>query len=99
MNIEPPKSDMVHLGPNLTPSAEYQIGSRGAELRNPRFMSNSISLFCFQGFFDRATARTTEPTSMVDGSNDVFSRKEVPFGGHVTQNVGVAAKKTLNLGP
>ena len=34
-------------------------------------------------FFDRATDRTAEPILMVDGSNDVFSRKEVPFGGHV----------------
>jgi amino acid permease len=69
-----------------------RIGSRGAELRNPHFMSILvffffiylfIYLFFFSPFIDRATARTAEPILMVDGSNDVFSRKEVPFGGHV----------------
>ena len=37
----------------------------------------------FLNFIVQPTAQTTEPISMVDGSNDVFSRKEVPFGGHV----------------
>jgi hypothetical protein len=61
-----------------------RIGSRGAELRNPHFMSILVFFFFFLlAFFDRATARTAEPILMVDGSNDVFSRKEVPFGGHV----------------
>ena len=32
---------------------------------------------------DRATARTPKPMLMVDGSNDVFRPKDVPFGGVV----------------
>ena len=47
-----------------------------------RFFS-FLFYFFFPGFFDRATAQTAEPILMVDGSNDVFSCKEVPFVGHV----------------
>ena len=37
-------------------------------------------LFTIQG-----TAQTTAPILTLDGSNDVFCRKEVPFGGHNRQ--------------
>jgi hypothetical protein len=63
-----------------------RIGSRGPELRNPHFMSILVFFFFLSFsslFIDRATARTAEPILMVDGSNDVFSRKKVPFGGHM----------------
>jgi hypothetical protein len=42
-----------------------------------------LVFFFFTAFFDWATDQTAEPILMVDGSNDVFSHKEVPFGGHV----------------
>jgi hypothetical protein len=45
-------------------------------------MSVSQGLF-FSAIFDRATDRTAERKMLVDGSNDVFPRKEVPFGGVV----------------
>jgi hypothetical protein len=64
-----------------------RIGSRGPELRDPHFMSILVFFFFifffFSDFFDRATAQTAQPMKMVDSSKDVFSRKEVPFGGHV----------------
>jgi hypothetical protein len=61
----------------------------GAEATQPPFHVDfgfflfPFILFFFSPFIDRATARTAEPILMVDGSNDVFSRKEVPFGGHM----------------
>jgi hypothetical protein len=80
------KIGMEHLGPTLTPLQNLvTIGSRGPVHQNPQFMSISVFFFFFffSAFFDRATAQTAEPIFMVDGSNDVFSRKEVPFGVHM----------------
>ncbi len=37
----------------------------------------------FSPFISRAADQLAEPSFMVDGSNDVLSCKEVPFGGHV----------------
>ena len=75
---------MGHLGPNLTPSAKFgydRFTEAGAP--KPPFHVAFDLFFFFSLFFDRATDRTAEPILMVDGSNDMFSRKEVPFGGHV----------------
>ena len=49
---------------------------------------------------DRATARTTGRISMVEGSNDVFRPKHVPFRGldEKFHNLGALAPKTLKFG-
>ena len=41
--------------------------------------SDSASFFWF---FLQPTAKTTAPICTIDTSNDVISRKDVPFGGH-----------------
>jgi hypothetical protein len=79
-----------HPGLDLTPSANFgrlPIGSRGPELWKPEIMSISVCFFFlfsfFSYFFDKATARTAEAILMVDSSNDVFLRKEVPLRGRM----------------
>jgi hypothetical protein len=52
-----------------------QIGRAGAELRNPGFMQN--------WFFSLLPLTEPKPILMIDGSNDAFSRTEVPSGGHM----------------
>ena len=42
-----------------------------------------VFFFFFSGFFDKPTAKTTEPIFMVDSSKDVILLKEVPLGGLV----------------
>jgi len=39
-------------------------------------------LFVFFGFFNKASAYTSEQIFMQNTSNDVVPSKEVPFGGH-----------------
>jgi hypothetical protein len=79
------KIGRCNIGPNLTPFAK--VGSSqpmGGGAAKPSFMSTPVFYFCFfPAFFDRATDRTQQPTSMVDDSKDVVSHGEVPFGGHV----------------
>jgi hypothetical protein len=83
------KIGMGHLGPNLTPCVKFGYNRfTGAGAAEPPshvdFGFFNFYLFIyFSCFFDRATDRTSEPILMVDGSNDVFSRKAVPFGGHM----------------
>ena len=79
---------MGHLGPDLTPSAKNGSDRfSGAGATQPPFHFDFgfflFSFFFFSCFIDRATAQTAEPMLLVDGLNDVFSRKKVPFGGHV----------------
>jgi hypothetical protein len=65
-------------------------------------MSILFSSFLLSAFSDRATDWTAEPNFMVDSSNDVISRKEMPHWGsndHVTNSVGVESPKTPFLGP
>jgi hypothetical protein len=38
-------------------------------------------------FLLTSTGRTGEPISMVDGSNDAFPLKEVPFGNLIAKNL------------
>jgi hypothetical protein len=91
------KLDMEHLGPYLTPSAKFGsdrlAGARAVETRF--HVDFGLFPFSLSHYFDKATARTAGPILMVDGSNDVCSRKGVhAFEGshdHVTPNVGVAA--------
>ena len=71
-------------GLNLTPSAKFGCDRcTGGGATQPPFHADFGFFLFFSCFFDRATDRTAEPILMVDGSNDVFSRKEVPFGDHV----------------
>jgi hypothetical protein len=51
---------------------------RGA--MKPQFHVDFGFFFLFSAFFDQATDQTTEPISLVDDLNDVFSLKEVIFG-------------------
>ncbi len=76
---------MGHLGPNLTHRAKFGYDRfAGAGAPKPPFhVDFGFFIFYFiffSDFFDRATAQTAEPISMVGGSNDVFSRKKVPLG-------------------
>jgi hypothetical protein len=83
------KIGMEHLGPTLIPCAKIGYDHfTGARAPEPPFHVDFgfflfFSFYFFSCFFDQATDRTAEPILMVDGSNDVFSRKEVPFGGHI----------------
>jgi hypothetical protein len=68
---------MRKLGPYLTQFAEFS---------SDRFCGGWSCgtpfhgfFLLFSGFFDR----TANPVVMVDDSNDVFSRKEEPSGGHM----------------
>ena len=74
-----------HLGLDLTPSAKmFFVRFTGGRAVETRFhVDFGLFPFFLSHYFDKATARTAGPILMVDGSNDVFSRKEVPFGGHV----------------
>lgn len=77
---------MSDLCPYLTPSAKFGYNRFiGARALKPQSYVD-FSFFSFPYFFDQPTAQTTEPILMVDSSNDVFSRKEVPFRGHVTMS-------------
>jgi hypothetical protein len=69
----------------MTPSAVNDLDRfTGAGAMKPPFhVDFGFFFFLFSPFIDRATARTAEPILMVDGSNDVFSRIEIPFGGHI----------------
>ena len=72
-----------------------------------------ISDFCdFFSFIDRfivenlftiqGTAQTTAPILTLDGSNDAFCHKEVPFGGHSRQKShfgGILPPKPPNFLP
>ncbi len=79
------KIDIKHLGPTLTPCAKFGYDRlTGAGAPKPRIHVDFGFLLSFlSDVFDRATDRTAEPILMVDGSNDVFSRKKVPFGVHM----------------
>ncbi len=74
---------MEHLIPDQTPSAKFGYGwRRGAELPKPRCYEDFGFIPFISAFFDRAIDRTAEPKFMADGSNDVFSRKEVLYASH-----------------
>ncbi len=58
-----------------------------------------LSFLFFSCFFDQATARTAERILMVNGSNDAFPPKDVPFGGRVKkfQNLGAWRPKNPKI--
>jgi hypothetical protein len=70
-------------GPNLTTCAKFgsEQLAEGGVTQAPFYVD--FAFFFFSLFFDWATDRTVEPILMADGANEVFSHKEVPFGGHV----------------
>ena len=79
------KIGLGHLGPRPDPIRKIWFRSvhRNRSYETPVSCRFYFFLFFNFLFFYRATDRTAEPILMVDGSNDVFSREEVPFGGHV----------------
>ena len=52
---------------------------------NTRKFASSDSASFFWGFFCQPTAKTPAPIFMINTSNDVVSRKYVPFGGPVNK--------------
>ena len=72
------------LCPYVTPSAKFGDGRvPGAGALQPPFHVDFGFFSFFSGFFDKPTAKTTEPIFMVDSSKDVILLKEVPLGGLV----------------
>ena len=67
------------------------------------FVYRQINRFIVEYLFTiQGTAQTTVPMLTLDGSNDVFCRKEVPFGGHNRQKShfgGILPPKPPNFLP
>ena len=86
------KFGIGYLCPDLTPSAKfcYDWFTGAGALKTQSYVDFGFFLFFlffilfFSHFLATSTAQTAEPILMVNSSNDVFSRKEVPFVGHVT---------------
>ena len=94
------------LGPNLTPSAKFgsdRFTEDGAS--RPQFhVDFGFFLYFFMLFFyflKQCTDQTAWPIFAVNSSNDVFSRKEVPFGVHVDMRPQLWAwlPKNMLFGP
>ena len=67
---------------------KWKIGQSGRE-GVPQMCENSheVTRLVFWGFFRQRTAKTPAPIFTINTSNDVVSRKNVPFGGLGNKNL------------